>query len=230
MESYYFIFDVIGSINSFLLIVYSFLSIIVLRKSKNNILKIVAFYLLFSFCFDLISRFLIHNLNIDFIKEYASIFIKIIYRLTELLIIGYLINKHWLKSKLVWVLIGASSLYLLYDLFTYRANGILNYTAYAQITANVLLVFLIVVNLLKQLKDTRPFSVTNQMLCMVFLAYFSIHLIYTVLQNFIINQSFSNKSFALFYSSYAGLHIIYYFALAFILFKNRKDAVKIHPV
>src|SRR5690606_40584203 len=98
--------------------------------------------------------------KIEIIQDSLFISLKIIYRLTELLIIGYLINKHWLKSKLVWVLIGASSLYLLYDLFTYRANGILNYTAYAQITANVLLVFLIVVNFLNQLKDTRPFSGT----------------------------------------------------------------------
>ena len=230
MESYYLIFEVFGYLNSVLLTAYSALGIMVLKKSNNNILKTVAFYLLFSFCFDLMIRFSIIMFGRNFIVEFSSIFLKILFRLAELLIIGYLINKHWLKSKIVWVLIGASSLYLLYDLFTYRANGILNYAAYAQISANVLLVFLIAANLLKQLKDTKPFSVTNQMLCMVFLTYFSIHLIYTVLQNFIINQSFSSKSFALFYSSYAGLHIIYYFALAFILFKNRKDSVKIHSM
>lgn len=226
MGSYYFIFDSLAFINSALLIAYSVLSIVVLQKSNNSILKIVAFYLIFNLSFDLIC------ILFEYYYKQNNIFIslKIIYRLAELLIIGYLINKYWLKSKIVWVLIGASSLYLLYDLFTYRANGYLSYTAYAQIAANVLLVFLIAANLLKQLKDTKPFSVTNQMLCMVFLTYFSIHLIYTVLQNFIINQSFSSKSFALFYSSYAGLHIIYYFALAFILFKNRKDSVKIHPM
>ena len=226
MGSYYFIFDSLAFINSALLIAYSVLSIVVLQKSNNSILKIVAFYLIFNLSFDLIC------ILFEYYYKQNNIFIslKIIYRLAELLIIGYLINKYWLKSKIVWVLIGASSLYLLYDLFTYRANGYLSYTAYAQIAANVLLVFLIAANLLKQLKDTKPFSVTNQMLCMVFLTYFSIHLIYTVLQNFIINQSFSSKSFALFYSSYAGLHIIYYFALAFILFKNRKDSVKIHSM
>src|SRR5690554_1196701 len=227
MECYYFIFRTFANTNSILLLVYSILGIVILKKSKNKILKIVAFYLIFSCLFDLFSNFL-RNYFAEYLSE--TLFLVLFFRIFELLIIGYLINKHWLKSKLVWILIGASSLYLLYDLFTYRANGILNYTAYAQITANVLLVFLIVANLLKQLKDSRTFSFINQMLCMVFLAYFSIHLIYTVLQNFIINQSFSNKSFALFYSSYAGLHIIYYFALAFILFKNRKDAVKIHPV
>lgn len=230
MESYYFIFVALAFINSTLLIAYSVLSMMVLKKSKNKILKTVAFYLLLSCCFDIMVRFSIIIFGRNFIIEFSSIIFKIIFRLVELLIIGYLINKHWLKSKIVWVLIGASSLYLLYDLLTYRANGLLNYTAYAQIAANVLLVLLIAVNLLKQLKDTKPFSVTNQMLCMVFLTYFSIHLIYTVLQNFIINQSFSSKSFALFYSSYAGLHIIYYFALAFILFKNRKDSLKIHSM
>lgn len=230
MESYFFIFNVFAYINTILLIAYSFLSIFFLKKSKNKTLKIVAFYLIFNLLFDLLARVSEFFFKMNFLNDSIFISLKIIYRLIELLIIGYLVNKYWLKSKIVWILIGASSLYLLYDLFTYRADGILNYAAYAQIVANVLLVFLIVANLLKQLKDSRTFSFINQMLCMVFLAYFSIHLIYTVLQNFIINQSFSNKSFALFYSSYAGLHIIYYFALAFILFKNRKDAVKIHPV
>jgi len=230
MESYIFIFNVFAYINTVLLIAYSVLSVIFIKKSKDKILKVVAFYLLFNLFFDLLARVSEFFFKINFLSDSIFISLKIIYRLAELLIIGYLINKHWLKSKIVWVLIGASSLYLLYDLFTYRANGLLNYTAYAQIAANVLLVFLIAANLLKQLKDTKPFSVTNQMLCMVFLTYFSIHLIYTVLQNFIINQSFSSKSFALFYSSYAGLHIIYYFALAFILFKNRKDSVKIHSM
>lgn len=159
-----------------------------------------------------------------------TLYIDILYRLGELLIVGYLINHYWLKNKLSWILISLSSLFLLYDLFTYREEGLLNYVAYAQITANLLLIVLIVSNLLKQLKDTKPFSVTNQMICMVFLAYFSIHLVYMVVQNFIINQSFSNKSFVLFYSSYAILHILYYFSLAFIVFKNSKNSFKFYKV
>lgn len=215
MESYYFIFDTFAFVNTILLIVYGFLSIVVLKKSNNKILKIVAFYLLCSSFFDLLSSALGTYLS-------NGLMPLITYRICELFIIGYLINKHWLKSQIVWLLIGLSSLYLFYDLFTYKANGILNYEARAQTTATVLLVGLIVVNLLKQLKNYKSFSITNQMLCMVFLGYFSIHLVYTVIQNFIINQSFNNKSFALFYSSYALLHIVYYAALAFILFRNLK--------
>src|SRR5690606_9991377 len=129
-------------------------------------------------------------------------------------ILGSLINIHWIKSKIVWFLIGVSGMYLMYDLLTYQSKGILNYEAHAQTAATVLMLGLILVNFLKQLTNNTQFNVTEQMLSMVFLAYFSINLIYTLLQNFIVNQSFANTSFVLFFSSYALLHIVYYLALA----------------
>ncbi|UUV20188.1 hypothetical protein [Paenimyroides aestuarii] len=222
MKSYFFIFDSFAYINSILLIVYSILAFVVLKRNKNNIQRVIAFYLLASCFFDTLSRFFITFFNEIVSDTGTFVFIRILFRVVELLIIGYLINKYWLKSTVVWYLIAGSSVYLLYDLCTYKANGILNYEANAQTVANLLLMILIAVNLLKQLRSNQTFTVTNQMLSMVFLAYFSIHLIYTVIQNFIINQSFSDKSFVLFYSSYVVLHIAYYFALAFILFKNLK--------
>src|SRR5690606_20021860 len=208
-------YDILAYINSFFRIIYSIISIVVFKKSKKKIFKIIALYLMFSFFFDFLINILFFTLKVEIIRD--TLFLDILYRLGELLIVGYLINNYWLKSKIVWFLIVLSSLYLLYDLLTYREKGLLNYVAYAQITANLLLIVLIVTNLLKQLKDSKSFSVTNQMVCMVFLAYFSIHLVYTVVQNFIINQSFTNKSFVIFYSSYAILHILYYFSLSFIL-------------
>lgn len=222
MDCYSFIFDLVAYSNTILLFVYAILSIIFIQKKKCTVLKIIAIYLIFSFAIDVSTRMFLFFVNKNLIEQHFSIFIKIFYRLTELLIIGYLINKYWLKSTVVWYLIAGSSVYLLYDLCTYKANGVFNYEANAQTVANLLLMILIAVNLLKQLRSNQTFTVTNQMLSMVFLAYFSIHLIYTVIQNFIINQSFSDKSFVLFYSSYVVLHIAYYFALAFILFKNLK--------
>ncbi len=218
----YFLFDVFAYVNSIILLISCILSIIVLRSSKSKVLKTIAYYLLICCFFDLLTRFCVFLLSRGFIEGFSKIFLAIIFRLTELFIVGYLINKYWIKSKVVWLLVTFSSLYLLYDLFTFKSNGILNYEARAQTAANVLVLGLIVANLLKQLKANKHFTVTNQMLCMVFLAYFSIHLVYTVIQNFIINQSFTDKSFALFYSSYALLHIVYYSALAFILFRNLK--------
>jgi len=195
---------------------------VILKKGKRGVLEIVAFYLIFSCLFSLISK----GINVFFVNKFSDIlFLSILYRLGELLIIGFLINKVWLKSNLIWMLIGTSALYLIYDLFTYRDNGILNYVAYAQITANVLLIFIVIFNLLKQLQSSKTFSVTNQMLSMVFLAYFAILLIYTVISNFIINQNYSNQSFVLFYCSYAILHIIYYFALTFIVYKKSKKSL-----
>ena len=220
MESYYFIYETLAYLNSILLAIYAVLGIIVLKKSKKRILKIIALYLIFSCFFDFLVRILFFVIKIEIIND--TLYIDILYRLGELLIVGYLINNYWLKSKIAWSLLCFCSLFLLYDLFTYREKGLLNYSAYAQITANLLLIILVVTNLLKQLRENKPFSVANQMICMIFLAYFSIHLVYTVIQNFIINQSFSNKSFVLFYSSYAVLHIVYYFSLSFILFKNLK--------
>lgn len=224
MKSYYFLFDILAFLNSALLFLYAVLGIFIFKKSKDSVLKIVAFYLLFSCFFDLLSsissKFLVPEVFHD------TFFLSILYRLGELLIIGYLINNYWFKSKVTWLLIGASGLFLVYDLFTYRVNGVFNYMAYAQITANVLLVCMLVVNLLKQLQGTKKFSITNQMLNMVFLAYFAVHLIYTLTKNFIINQSFNDKSFVLFYCSYAVLHILYYFALAFIVYKKQKSVLK----
>jgi hypothetical protein len=218
MEDYYFIFRSFAYINSVLLAIYGILSLIVIYKSNSKILKLVALYLLCSSFFDL---------TVLLFKDvFARSLIPLItYRTSELLIIGYLINRYWLKSKIAWVLICCSFFYLIYDLLTYQSRGMLNYEANAQTAAIVLLIGLIVTNLLKQLNSSKEYNFTNQMLSMVFLAYFSINLIYTVIQNFIINQSFTNKSFAIFYSSYALLHIIYYFALAFILYKNRNKAV-----
>lgn len=222
MKSYYFIFDTLTYLNLVLLLIYAILSMVILKKGKRGVLEIVAFYLIFSCLFSLISK----GINVFFINKFSDIlFLSILYRLGELLIIGFLINKVWLKSNLIWMLIGTSALYLIYDLFTYRDNGILNYVAYAQITANVLLIFIVIFNLLKQLQSSKSFSVTNQMLSMVFLAYFAILLIYTVISNFIINQNYSNQSFVLFYCSYAILHIVYYFALAFIIYKKSKKSL-----
>ena len=222
MESYAFIFNTFTYVNTIILIISSIIGIIMLRSNKSKILKIVAYYLLTCCFFDVITHFIVFLLERDFIEGFSTIYLGIVFRLLELLLIGYLINKHWLKSKIVWLLMIFSSVYLLYDLFTFQSKGILNYEANAQTVANFLLLSLIVVNLLKQIKDANQFNVTNQMLCMVLLTYFSIHLIYTVIQNFIINQSFTDISFALFYSSYAILHIIYYSALGFILFRNLK--------
>ena len=220
MESYAFIFYSFTYVNTIILILSSIIGIIMLRNNKSKILKTVAYYLLICCFFDVITSFIVFLLQRDFIEGFSTIYLGIVFRLLELLLIGYLINKHWLRSKIVWLLMIFSSVYLLYDLFTFESKGILNYEARAQTVANFLLLCLIVLNLLKQLKDAKQFNVTNQMLCMVFLAYFSIHLVYTVIQNFIINQSFTDKSFALFYTSYAVLHIVYYAALAFILFRN----------
>jgi len=228
MEDYYFLYNILAYINSFFLIIYSIISLIVFKKSKKKIFKIIGFYLIFSCLFDFLVYILLFALKVEIIND--TLFLDIIYRLGELLIVGYLINNYWLKSQMFWLLIGLAGLFLIYDLFTYREKGLLNYVAYAQITANLLLIVLIVTNLLKQLKDTKPFSVTNQMVCMVFLAYFSIHLVYTVVQNFIINQSFTNKSFVVFYSSYAILHILYYFSLTFIVFKNSKNLFNFYKV
>jgi len=228
MNDYYFLYNILAYINSFFLIIYSIVGLIVFKKSKKKIFKIIALYLIFSCFFDLLVYILFFVLKVEIISD--TLFLDILYRLGELVIVGYLINNYWLKSQMFWLLIGVVSLFLIYDLLTYRERGLLNYVAYAQITANLLLILLIVTNLLKQLKDTKPFSVTNQMVCMVFLAYFSIHLVYTVVQNFIINQSFTNKSFVVFYSSYAILHILYYFSLAFIVFKNTKNSFKFYKV
>lgn len=222
MESYAFIFYSFSYVNTAILIISGIISIAVLKNSTSKVLKIVAFYLLVCSISDLITSLIVFLLKKGFIVGFSSMYLGIMFRLIELIIIGYLINKHWLKNKIAWLLMIFSSLYLLYDLFTFQSKGILNYEARAQTAANVLLIGLIVANLLKQLRKGKEFSVTNQMLSMVFLAYFSIHLVYTVIQNFIINQSFTDKSFALFYSSYAILHIIYYAALAFILFRNLK--------
>lgn len=221
MESYGFIFRAFTNVNTITLIISSIISVIILRNNKSKVLKTVAYYLVICCCSDLITTLIVFLLKRGVI-EGSSMILMIIFRLIELLIIGYLINEYWLKSKLVWLLMIFSSVYLLYDLFTFQSKGILNYEARAQTLATILLVGLIVANLLKQLKKGKEFSVTNQMLCMIFLAYFSIHLVYTVIQNFIINQSFTDKSFVLFYSSYVLLHIVYYAALGFILFRNLK--------
>jgi len=221
MGIYAFIFHAFTYVNTIILIISCIISIIVLRNNRSKVLKTVAYYLLICGGSDLITGLIVFLLKRGVI-EGSSMILMIIFRLIELLIIGYLINNYWLKSKLVWLLMIFSSVYLLYDLFTFQSKGILNYEARAQTTATILLVGLIVANLLKHLKKGKEFSVNNQMLCMIFLAYFSIHLVYTVIQNFIINQSFTNKSFVLFYSSYVLLHIVYYAALGFILFRNLK--------
>lgn len=220
MESFLFLFDALAYLNSGLLVLYAVLSTIVLRKSNNKIAKIVAFYLLFSCFFDVFSQIVVIFLVPSFFEN--SLFMAILYRLGELLIIGYLINKFWLKNKVYWGLIALAGAYLVYELFTYQNTSFLNYTANAQIAANILLVIMIAFNLIKQLQSEKTFSVSNQMLCMVFLTYFSVHLVYTVISNYIINQSFSNKGFTLFYCSYALLHIAYYFSLAFIINKKTK--------
>lgn len=222
MESYAFIFHAFTYVNTFILILSSIIGVIMLRKNKSIILKIVAYYLFVCCFFDVITSFIVFLLEQGAIEDFSTIYLGIIFRLIELLLIGYLINKHWLKSKMVWVLMMCSSIYLVYDLFTFESKGVLNYEARAQAVANLLLLVLIIANLLKQLRKGKEFNVTNQMLSMVFLAYFSIHLIYTVIRNFTINQSFTDKSFAMFYTSYAVLHIVYYTALAFILFKSLK--------
>lgn len=224
MESYAFIFHTFTYVNTAILIISSIISIAVLKNNKSKVLNAVAFYLLVCCFSDLITSLIVFLLKKGFIEGFSSMYLGIMFRLIELIIIGYLINKHWLKNKIAWLLMIFSSIYLLYDLFTFQSKGILNYEARAQTVANILLIGLIVVNLLKQLKNAKQFNVTNQMLSMVFLTYFSIHLVYTVIQNFIINQSFTDKSFALFYSSYVLLHIVYYAALAFILFRNLKKA------
>lgn len=221
MESYA-LFNVFSDVNTFVLVISSIVSIFLLRNNKSKILKAVAYYLIICCLMDLITALIVFLLESEFIEGFSSMILTIVFRLIELLIIGYLINKYWLKSKVVWLLMIFSSVYLLYDLFTFQSKGVLNYEARGQTVATILLVGLVVANLLKQLRRGKEFNVTNQLLCMVFLAYFSIHLVYTVIQNFIINQSFTDKSFTLFYSSYVLLHIVYYSALTFILFRNLK--------
>jgi len=221
-ESYFFVFEIFGYLNSLLLVVYCIMFIFNFRKIKNKTLKTIAVYLIFCCLIDILTHISNVLFDKDFLLNFISIALRLTFRFGELWIIGYLLNHYWIKSKVVWFIMILCSLYLFYDFYIYQTEGILNYVAYAQITTNILLILLIIINLLKQLKVDKPFSVTNQMLCMVFLTYFSIHLVYIVFQNFLINQSFTKRSFSLFYSSYAGLHIIYYFSLALILYKSNK--------
>lgn len=223
MESYYYIFEIFAYINSISLIFYCILSLYLLKFQKSSIFKFVSYYIIFSCVFDLITRFSIYIFGIEFLADYSSIFFKILYRLVELLLLGYLINTYWLKNKYIWLIIGGGSIYLIYDLITYRSGGILSYLSEAEIVSNLILICLIVMSLLKQLKSTEWFRINHQFLNLVFLAYFSIHLIYTVFQNFLINQRFSNKSFVLFYCTYALLHIIYYAALVLISYRESKN-------
>ena len=151
-----------------------------------------------------------------------NIFLSIIYRLGEFLIIGHLVNKYWLKSKIMWLLLFLGSLYSVYDLCTYRYIGVLNYTGNAQIFSNIILLILFVATLITMLQSEQLFKIRNQMLLMLFLGYFSIHLVYTVISNYIINQSFSSQSFTMFFCSYILLHIVYYFALTYIVISSNK--------
>ena len=148
---------------------------------------------------------------------------RLLFRLGELWIVGYLLNYHFIKSKLVWFLMVLCSLYIFYDFFVFQNVGIERYIAFAQITTNILLILLVVYNLLKQLKHDKPFSMSSQMLSLVFLTYFSIHLVFAVFQNFTNNQDFTKSSFTLFYSIFVGLHLVYYFSIALILYKSYKN-------
>lgn len=214
-------FKIVVNINTILLIVYAFLSILILKNKYKGILKYISIYLIFSCASDVLSRLMSDYLVPKYLSD--TLFTGILYRLGELLLVGFLINKFWLKIKSFWVLIGLSCLYLIYELLTYRNSDIFNYLAYAQIVANVILCIMLLINLIKQLNSKKIFSLRNQIFNMIFLTYFTIHFIYTVITNFIINQSFSNQSFNLFYSSYVILHILYYFALSLILFVTIKN-------
>lgn len=219
MVDYFFLLELFGLTNSILLFIYTIFSFKILNRSKSYLLRIVAFYLMFSFLFDTITNFFVYYVRYHF-EVTDTLFLSILYRLGELLIIGYLVNKYWLKSKIIWCLISMSALFSTFELFTYRQNGIYNYTANAQIISNLVLLILLVTTLITTLQSKKLFNIRNQLIIMLFLGYFSIHLVYAVTSNFIINQSFSDQSFTLFFCSYILLHIVYYFALAFIVYKS----------
>src|SRR5690554_8212027 len=98
MESYIFIFNVFAYINTVLLIAYSVLSVIFIKKSKDKILKVVAFYLLFDLVVDLVARVSEFFFKINFLTALSVISLKIMYRLAEGVISGHLSRKHWRKS------------------------------------------------------------------------------------------------------------------------------------
>lgn len=221
--NYYFVFELLAYLNTVLLLIYSVASVFYFKKLKSKILKNVAFYLIFCCVFDLSYRVTNYLINDREFLTSVSIGFRLLFRLGELWIVGYLLNYYLVKSKLVWLLMVFCSIYLCYDYYVFQSVGIERYAAFAQITTNILLILLVVYNLLKQLKHDIPFSMSNQMLSLVFLTYFSIHLVFAVFQNFTNNQSFIKMSFTLFYSIYAVLHLIYYFSLALILYKSYKN-------
>lgn len=228
MQDYFNIFEAFGFLNSLILIIGSWISIKFLNKNYLGIFKIVSAYILIAFFFDTISRITTHDFLKSCFGENVSASLRIIYRLFEVVILGYMFNKYCLKNKIIWFFIGVSSVYLLYELLTFEKNGILNYDANAITLANTLLLILGVFSMLKSMFYVKDVKLNNLLLCMIFVAYFAIHLIYTVIHNFLINQKFTDKSFAIFYSSYAILHLIFYGALTFILYREYKLNKKVY--
>lgn len=222
-ENYYFVFEIFAYLNTILLVIYSLMSVYFFNKFKNKILKNVAFYFIFCCAFDIISHITNYLIDNRELLTTVSMAFRLLFRLGELWIVGYLLNYYLVKSKLVWLLMVLCSIYLCYDYYVFQSVGLERYAAFAQIATNILLILLVVYNLLKQLKHDIPFSMSNQMLSLVFLTYFSIHLVFAVFQNFTNNQDFTKSSFTLFYSIFVGLHLVYYFSIALILYKSYKN-------
>ena len=218
MNSYYFIYDVFASLNTITLVLYSFLAVYYFNKKLLWEYKIIAIYLLFSCFFDL-TTFLIMK-YVDKTVIHDTFFLSVLYRCGELILISYFIYQNVLKYKIVWFFVSIGIIGFIYELFTYKSNNVLNYVSYAQIYAGILLCILCISGLLSQLQSEKRIHITHQLILFIFLSYLAVYLVYTVVQNFILNQSFSNRSFVLFYSSYALLHVVYYFALAYVIRKN----------
>lgn len=223
MKNYYFIFDFFGYIITVLLSVFASLSIFFILKKYISKLKIIAIYLVLCFFFDILSIFL--NALIEKKLLVNSYFLILFFRSLESIIISYFIYQNILKYKIIWFFTGIGILWFIYELFTYQNNGVLNFISYAQIYMGIMLSIYCILGLFEQLQSSQKINITEQLLLFIFLSYFALYLVYTIVQNFILNQSFSNKSFVLFYSSYALLHIVYYSVLTYVLWMHGKKKI-----
>ncbi len=183
-------------------------------SSLNSISRLLLFYLLASFIFDILSR-VIGMVNGN------NLILWPLLGLLELAVFSKLYLKFIKKRKGIWTLVLMGIVYMLLEIVYIDSGNETAFQPYSKIVASFLVVLMVLVYFFQNIDSEVKISRNKLYLNFTILVFFAFNLVLLLPLNFLINEG-SDLSFSVLLV-YLIVNLLFYSYLIYFIWKNGKN-------